>query len=568
MSFLRVFILFLFFQSFCFAVFDYELIDSIYIKTNHSTEELYSSNLNKKKIKNYEARVVLNKKVLKNKTIYLQIFCDVNNIVTSNIKYEKDKKSIFVKVDGKNLDDLRFSFNHLKPKELNFSIINMSKFEYEQLYEYKQLIFGMSFGIVFCAFLYNLIIYFNTFNKAFLYYSGMQLFLFIILFFRQSYVQKTFISGLDEVILDLSATLAMIFILLFSQEVLNLKNRKTNINLIFNFLILISLIDIILIFIYKDTILYQTINRSYIIAIILLTSIYLSLKKEKEAILYSLGWMVIFITLFIMEFRIVNMSENLIYSIGFPLESLFLSFALGYRLKNIIKEKEALLIQQNKLASMGEMLNNIAHQWRQPLANLSFINMDLQLAIKKDEIKKEYLEQISNDSIQQIDFMSQTLDNFKGFYLPNKQKEKFTASKTIKKAIDIIKPSLSNHKIITDFKVINDSTLISYENEYIQIILNILNNAKEALLQNNIQKPYIEIIIDTTNKNKTLLIIQDNAGGIKEDIISKIFDPYFTTKHNNSGIGLYMSKVILDSHLKGNINVRNHKMGVRFEIII
>ena len=442
----------------------------------------------------------------------------------------------------------------------------MNEYEFELLYEYKQLLFGISFGIFFSAFLYNLVLYFNTFNKAFLYYSAVQFFLFSTILSLQNFMQTTYKFNTYALFAEISATLAILFLLLFSKEVLELKKKKPLINSFFNILIIINIIDALLTLLDNNSSLYDIINRADMIAIVLFTSIYISFKAQKDLILFALGWSVILFTLVLVEFDLTYFSESLIYSIGLPLEALILSFALGYRLKNIIKEKENLLIQQNKLASMGEMLNNIAHQWKQPLTNLSFINMDLKLSIKKDEIDKDYLNQIAYESNKQIKFMAKTLDNFKGFYQPNKQKEKFLHSKALKKAVEIVTPSLKGTNIKIDIETIDDSYIYSYENEYIQIILNILNNAKEALLDKGIKEPYIKITIDKNKQN--ILIIEDNAGGIDKEIINKIFDPYFSTKHKNSGIGLYMSKVILDSHLKGNIEVISKNQKTQFKIKI
>jgi len=429
-------------------------------------------------------------------------------------------------------------------------------------------LYGISFGIIFCAFLYSSIIYLNTRYKSFLYYSLMQFFLVLTLFNKKNYEQLNNLFQANDIILELTATLTVIFLLFFSKELLKVKEHNFYINYLFNFLIFLSLIDIILTLIYRDNELYEYLDRIYFIGIIFLSSIYLSYKRQTEVILYSLGWAVLWITLILIKYKLTHLDDNIIYAIGLPLESILFSCALGYKLKRMIKEKELLLIQQNKLASMGEMLNNIAHQWRQPLTNLSFISMDLELSMQSNTIDNKYINKIIKDSNNQIEFMSQTLDNFKGFYLPNKNKTSFKSSKPIKKAIEIINPSLLNTNIKIDLIIKEEITLLTYENEYIQVILNILSNAKEALLQKNIEKPQITIHLECTQNNKSVLIIKDNAGGIKKEFINKIFEPYFSTKDTNSGIGLYMSKVIVDTHLKGKIEVHNYKSGVYFKIIV
>jgi len=555
----RILLVFFICTSFSYAVFNNKVINNIHIKDNKVFHEV--SYFKDSKLYNYQAKVILNKNLPKNKTLYLQIFCDVENIIKSNVSYRKEKNSIFVKIDTNRDNELLFSFASEEEKEINFSINNMNEFEFRYLYNYKQLLIGLSLGIVFSAFLYNLSLYFNTRYKAFLYYSAMQFFLFSAILNLQSFIQKTFKFNTYALLVELSGTLFFLFLLLFSKEVLELNKHNPYINKFFNALIIINIVDAIVTVIYNNSYLYDIISRSGAVGIILLTSIYCSLNVKKDAILFAFGWLIILITLVLVEFDLTYISDNLLYAAGLPLEALILSFALGYRLKKIIKEKENLLIQQNKLASMGEMLNNIAHQWKQPLTNLSFINMDLKLALKTDELEKKYLEQIANDSSKQIKYMAKTLDNFKGFYQPNKEREKFLHSKLISKAIDIFKPSLKGTKIKLKFEIFNDSSLYSYKNEYIQVVLNILNNAREVIIERKIDSPYIKIKID-----KNILVIEDNAGGIKKEIINKIFDPYFTTKHENSGIGLYMSKVILDSHLKGQIEVTSEGIKTQFKI--
>ena len=237
-------------------------------------------------------------------------------------------------------------------------------------------------------------------------------------------------------------------------------------------------------------------------------------------------------------------------------------------LKVLIKEKnekEKLLIHQSKLASMGEMINNIAHQWRQPLTHLGFINMNLQLAYEDEPLNKKYLKEKIEESNSQLDFMSKTIDNFRDFYKPNKQKELFYISDAVKKALEIMEPIFESYKIKFEFNLIKDKQINAYENEYSQVILNLLTNAKDVLISRQIQNPQITIIIDEKN-DLSITSILDNAGGIENKYINQIFDPYFTTKQKGSGIGLYMSKMIIESHFKGKIKVFNEKNGAIFII--
>ncbi|WP_207771826.1 sensor histidine kinase [Aliarcobacter skirrowii] len=239
-------------------------------------------------------------------------------------------------------------------------------------------------------------------------------------------------------------------------------------------------------------------------------------------------------------------------------------------LNQIIKEKnekEKLLIHQNKLASMGEMINNIAHQWRQPLAHLSFINMNLELAINDKNVDKKFIKNKLKESNLKIAFMSNTIDIFKDFYKINRKKESFLISCEVQKAIDIMKPILDKNSIFISFEIKNDKQLTSYENEYSQVVLNILTNSKDILICRNIKEAKIKITLEVVDNISKLSII-DNAGGIENKNINHIFEPYFTTKEKGSGIGLYISKMIIENHFKGTIEAKNMPSGACFSILI
>lgn len=249
-----------------------------------------------------------------------------------------------------------------------------------------------------------------------------------------------------------------------------------------------------------------------------------------------------------------------------------------YEQENIKKEK--LLIQQSKMAAMGEMLENIAHQWRQPLSVISTCTSGIMLQKEFDTLNDEIL----NDSLKNImnttSYLSNTIDDFKNFFERDKQKSEFNVNDLIDKTIDLVEMSFSSNDIelIKDF---NDSINInSYKNELMQVLLNIINNAKDALLSNNndLETKKIISISLYKNKDKIVIDIRDNAGGIPEDIKDKIFEPYFTTKHQSqgTGIGLFMTQEIVKKHMEGEILIKNESFkyeneelfGALFRIII
>jgi two-component system, NtrC family, C4-dicarboxylate transport sensor histidine kinase DctB len=230
-------------------------------------------------------------------------------------------------------------------------------------------------------------------------------------------------------------------------------------------------------------------------------------------------------------------------------------------------EQEQILIQQSKLASMGEMIGNIAHQWRQPLAQISAIHMNMKVTYDFDKFTKEYLAMKIKEANKLTSYMSQTISDFQNFFKPQGEKENFSIEKACKDAYFILESSLKYHGIEVIFDIKKDTNIYGYKNEYSQVILNILSNAKDILLERKIQNPKIDIEIKKGN-NYAIVKIKDNAGGVDNSIIEKIFEPYFTTRHQTqgTGIGLYMSKNIIERNMHGYINVTNVEDGALFTV--
>ena len=224
-----------------------------------------------------------------------------------------------------------------------------------------------------------------------------------------------------------------------------------------------------------------------------------------------------------------------------------------------LKRKDNLLFQQSKMASMGEMIGNIAHQWRQPLSIISTcasgVKFEKEFAVLSDERLNESMDMI----VTNAQYLSRTIDDFRNFFKSDKKLERFVVSEVIAKALDLLHSSLKTHEIEVINKCAgNKYELEGYSNEFIQVLINIINNSKDAFISNNIENRHIEIE-EIDEKNIYKLNIKDNAGGIPSNIKDKIFDPYFTTKHKSkgTGIGLYMSHQIIVDHMKGDLLVKN-----------
>ena len=232
-----------------------------------------------------------------------------------------------------------------------------------------------------------------------------------------------------------------------------------------------------------------------------------------------------------------------------------------------IREKDNILIQQSKMASMGEMIGNIAHQWRQPLNALSLTIQKIKMYHEEDLLTSEQLNKSIDKSKMLITKMSTTIDDFRNFFKTDKSKSKFKILDVIKDSLEIIGASLKSHNIAVELKSINHISIYGFKNELEQALLNILNNAKDVLIERKIDNPLITIEVKDNDLNISIMIY-DNAGGIDEEIINDIFNPYFTTKDQGqgTGIGLYMSQMIIQNNMHGNIKVNNTQEGACFTI--
>jgi len=221
-----------------------------------------------------------------------------------------------------------------------------------------------------------------------------------------------------------------------------------------------------------------------------------------------------------------------------------------------------LLQQQSKMAAMGEMIGAIAHQWRQPLNELGIRIQNIKYKHKSSGLDEEYINDFVDKNKKTIMFMSNTIDDFRSFFRVDKEKKDFKVKEATLGVIDMQLAQLKNYNI--EINLIGDEILYyGFLTEYQQVILNLINNAKDAILENKIDNPKIDIII----KNHKITI-EDNAGGIDESVLERIFEPYFTTKEQGkgTGIGLYMSKMIIEENMEAKLFVKNTKNGVMFTI--
>ena len=264
--------------------------------------------------------------------------------------------------------------------------------------------------------------------------------------------------------------------------------------------------------------------------------------------------------------------KTLKWVVFLSLLSILIAILVSYKIDETIKKytntiieyednkrnQEYLLMQQSKMAAMREMIENIAHQWRQPLSVISTASTGTKLQKEMNCLSDDELLSSLTSINTSAQYLSSTIDDFRDFFNPSNNKiDEFNIAETFIKTLTLVKAQFTA-KNIEIIQNIEEYQISSIQNELIQVLINILNNARDALLPIENQRRLI--FINTSSKDNVLYIeIKDNAGGIKEDVIDRIFEPYFTTKHQSkgTGIGLYMSKEIIEKHLNGELLVSN-----------
>ncbi len=435
------------------------------------------------------------------------------------------------------------------------------------LHDYSNLSFMfavLSLGVLISATVYNLAFYFYIKNRQYLYYALAQL---AIILTHVSY-EAISISPFIEIynfksylLFDVSQVFILIFSALFLQGFFNTYLDKKFNNLV-KIILYISILDLLFALLLGYTIITKF-APTFIWVGLILSEAHRHIKnKDIPFYLVSVGWSIVILVVILTNTGILSAKEfDFPFGhIAFAIESMLLSFALSYKFKMIEDEKrvqQTLLLQQSRLASMGEMISIIAHQWRQPLNFLSYSFMHIKNNCKNDN---EAILTIK-EANEQLQYMSQTIENFRNFYNPSKNKEAFSVEASCNNILKIVTPTLTPLKIQIELINRQDFNFFANSNEFEQVILNLINNAKDAFVERKIKEPIIHIVI-----NENIITICDNAGGISKEHQSQIFEPYFSTKSNSDGIGLYIAKTIIETEMKGKLSLENIENGSCFKI--
>ncbi len=233
--------------------------------------------------------------------------------------------------------------------------------------------------------------------------------------------------------------------------------------------------------------------------------------------------------------------------------------------KNRIKDEK--MFQQSRLAQMGEMISMIAHQWRQPLTAITATSSLLELKAKVNQLDNTMTQEKAKNISTYARHLSETIDDFRNFFKPNKVQTETSCNEIVESVLGMIEHSIINKNIQLHLELNAHHKFLTYSNELKQVVLNLIKNAEDILLENKIVNPYIKVI--TYQKDQQIIMeVRDNGGGIPEEIIDNIFDPYFSTKldRNGTGLGLYMSKTIVEKHCNGSLSINNANDGAIFRV--
>ncbi|HHS92598.1 MAG TPA: GHKL domain-containing protein, partial [Campylobacterales bacterium] len=500
-----------------------------------------------------------------------------------NREFNTNQMIFPVELNANSEVEVYFKIRNYNKIDIDFDLVNKAYLiNYYQTYS---LLEGLFFGGMLLMMLYNLFLYLLLHIRAYLYYVLYVFWVSVYFFGLFGYSQRY----LEEFtyLFYLSSGAFFIFLTCFVQSILNLKKKLPKVNKLLNifilYFILHTLINIYVLeqelFCYAQLLfnLFFTIIIVFVMLIVGSTYYLAYFKKDNIAKFYSIIWSLIALLGLSIPLKYLNLihlplSPDYLCQILILIEILFFSFILAYKINLIEKEKKRqqhLLVQQNKLASMGEMIRLIAHQWRQPLSEINGIVLNMDLDYQKKQLSQkpfyDYLDEIETITAS----MSHTINDFIDYFKHHKKVEEFKISDLINRALNLISTSNSDN-ITIKYLEHEEIILKSYRSELIQALLILLRNALDACShESNLDN--CEILISVTKEEKNVRIsIKDNGCGIPTEIIDKIYDPYFTTKHESqgTGLGLYILKMMVEQTMLGKVEIISNNKVTIFSIII
>ncbi len=521
-------------------------------------------------------------------TYSIEFYFIQNNQVMNYIKdgaIHKNQERVF------NVNHMTFPITLLANEEamVLFKIRNYNKIDIafflrskEYLLDFYQsynIIEGLFFGGMLIMMLYNLFLYFLLKHSAYLYYVFYTFWLIIYFIGLFGFSQRYFPDY--KWMFYISSGAFFVSMTLFIQSILHVKEKVPKVYVFFKafliYFIIFTLLNSIVLemhaFFYAQILfdLFFILVPIYVILVISTTYYLAYCQNDIVAQFYSVIWTIVSMVGLLLPLVYLNLFEtdipsDYIFQFLILFEVLCFSFILAYKIKLIQKEKQSqssILIQQNKLASMGEMISIIAHQWRQPLSEINGIVLEIDVDSRKKKLDDITLNRYLNEIEESTAYLSGTISDFMNFFKHDKNVNHFYISDAINRATKLLALSHKKNSIEILVEIEENIELYSYQSELIQALLILLNNSIDAIIINKIYKPKISIKAKR-EKEHMVITIEDNAGGIPLDIIEKIYNPYFTTKHESkgTGLGLYILTMLIEKSMQGFVNIDNVNEGV------
>ncbi|MEA1917073.1 MAG: sensor histidine kinase [Campylobacterota bacterium] len=462
---------------------------------------------------------------------------------------------------------------------INFEIYD--KYNSTQAIINKNLYSNILLSILLTLTLYNIVLFIFSRRKEYIFYS---LYLFnatLGLFYMYGTIYNNFnVYGLDAYLFNFSAILVCPLLTIFILTLFNIEIKYKRLKYALHSILFFSLIYIILAIFINYDIAIKSVGLlfSYTFIILVIFATHLIKTRHPLSKIFIFAYLTYILGMGLTLYMLIgftNYSSWIFHASGVALaiEALLFSYLLNYRVKLLedkIHKQKNVLVLKNKKAQIGDMLGAIAHQWKQPLTAIASVNMSLEFKLKqKSEISPQYLEEKVKEIDEMVHFLTETIDDFRNFFHPNRVYENIDLSNIVKRAVLLSHEEMLSKDIDVKIDLNFTKKINVYPNELLHIILNLMQNSKDAFENSAIEHKIIKII-GFTQDNHTIIDIVDNAGGIDENVLKNIFDENYTTKVEKvgSGLGLYLAKFILQEHLGGSIEAKQIDNGVVFRITL
>ncbi len=451
---------------------------------------------------------------------------------------------------------------------------------YKNALVFKKSMHAFFFGALLIMLVYNFVLYLFLRERAFLIYIIYHIVVLIVMLYYHGFMIQYWYPDAYGMNAGNVPTfliyLLIILVMMFLESFLHIRIGTPRLGRALYLLIYLNLLLLIL-DLFSITPVYLPILMGVPVSLFVLfiASYYTFILKSRLALFYLAGWLTMLIASIVtglVSYGLVERNDvtAYIFEIGIVMELTLLSMGLAYRYKvnrDQLAEKSRVLHEQSKLASMGEMLRHIAHQWRQPLSEINSVVMRIETAHRRKSLDDITLDRNIGQIENITEHMSKTIQDFNGYFKSDKEKVERTLAEVVEKALELVWSGMKKSDIRIEKRIESREKVRMVEGEVLQVLLVLLNNARDALNSSGVKERWIKIRV-AKEESEHIIEVEDSAGGIESENLTKVFDPYFTTKFESQGVGvgLYMSKMIVEESLKGRLSVSNSTHGAKFTL--